>query len=1412
MAAAEKTGGRKKGGLFKKLLGTLVVLAMLLLIGVALLPVLAGGFVRGPAERAITDALGGTARVDRVGLSWLGGQTVGPITIENGRLASGEKIRSASVTIEVDQGLLGLMSLDLGTITVTGDATVIRPAPREASPAAESAAAAPAPATSGQSSLTLPAGLRATLVLDSLALRVEDAELGAIEIPDLDARVAVSTDAPIDVALTAALRRADSLAELQDAGTDAGILDITATLDGLINELGGLTPYNATVEANVQAEGISTAAIDALAKQADAYAGALGGTLDIDIEASGNLLAPVATVGVTSERLNADLRLRREGDAIIAEPTDGIRLDTTDLMALPTIASQLEAAGLSVRTAPSVVAQIEQLRIGLINGQTPDVNGIAATLAISTTDAGFELPGEKLGRAGGTAVLSLPPMAATISTDRLAEAVSLLAAAEVEIDGSPAGSLRADATARDLVHFDASNPNVVGTLRAAGIPSALLEPFLNNGTDLVEALGPTLELEAVLDTDRATLAVVGEHVEVNAPLARLGGLAFEAAEPIAVVLRRPRGLVDGYAAPAGVLIDEAGPIEISIEALTLDATDGLRASAAGALNAGALRARLAPATADADPTPIALGRTELTFDVGIADNTITTAGDGVRIAVADVAGLLPAGGLTGTGGPMPLDVTVSGLVFPIPSSADTTPALDRAAVDARIQLGTLALAGEGPLPVGVSLPGLEAAAIASPGQPVRLTIMSEEGALERGELVPAGADGSAPIVLDQARVSLGGDLAVPTSVLSSGDVPAIVDAITGEIGARLAGVRLLAGGTLPDRIAATRIDATTTFEPGQPITVGLDVPDARLIGVRLQNADGTQTALPNTKLVLSANAEVPAAGVLPGGTAPAEVVATFTMDTTTVDGEPVGSARGRATASLLGGAPAGPIAANITASELQLALLEPFAGGPGLLTGALGPTADAEVALRMTLPDDGALLGPMDASLALTSQTFRTSAPLRVTSDGSVVRLVESMVADWTVQPALVAALVPPPEGEAESAISLAQPATIRLTADALVLPIGTGASEALNVEVSLAGEDLPVRLPDGSTRSFTGLAAQARTTGETGQMLITGELGDGGRQILSMRTRVDNLTDVNNALTTDAATLTGGLDLTAAPSALIDALAQTGDLAAGFLGPALNAEVRYQRLSATGGALRIQANSDNVEAGLVGVIRDGRFVINRPAGIRVNTIDQAFGTRLASVIPVFGSLTKSATDDPAVVRAERLAIPLDGDIAKYVAELTIDAGTATYGLEVGLGNLLNPAEFARGNRLGDSFQPFTATMRNGKLAVRGLALPIGEFSIPAQGDYDLVNSTERVVVQLPTGMLAAEAIGDQAGPFGNILGNLLNVPVVKEGALGGDNQWKPDPGARIEGAPQNGNTNQGDPASRLLDGIGDLLRRGGDG
>src|SRR5262245_40153015 len=110
----------------RRWLKVLLIAAAVVVVLLLLAPTIAGWFAPGLVGNAITGGINGNAKVDRVRLSWFGGQRIGPVTITD---AAGKQV--ASVNITASRGLLGLaragMSMgDLGEVRISGSANLTR--------------------------------------------------------------------------------------------------------------------------------------------------------------------------------------------------------------------------------------------------------------------------------------------------------------------------------------------------------------------------------------------------------------------------------------------------------------------------------------------------------------------------------------------------------------------------------------------------------------------------------------------------------------------------------------------------------------------------------------------------------------------------------------------------------------------------------------------------------------------------------------------------------------------------------------------------------------------------------------------------------------------------------------------------------------------------------------------------------------------------------------------------------------------------------------------------------------------------------------------------------------------------------------------------------------------------------------
>ncbi len=513
----------RRGGVLKIVLIVAIVLVLALGVLVALLPALASGFAASTIAREAGKATGTTGAVGSASLSWTGGQRVESLVLtdRDGREA-------ANVTVDISAGLLGIIaSRDLGTITVTGDATAVRSADGTLNLAPvdntnASTAAKPAgrggtkPATSPAGSPALPGGLRATLVLDSLNVRyLDEASSTAVALPDIDANAAISTANPITVTLSAPIVRAASLDALGTDAASAGTLSVDATITGLVGASGAFDTTGASIDATAKAEGVAMAVLDALLSQGGRLTGAMGPTADATIGAKGTFADLAATLDAKTEAITADAALRIKDNTLTLDRPAKIVAQTQRLAEfVPELRDQLltpsDQAGLDA--LPTTTLTLSTLRVSLpenlaaISLETLDLSSAAIAMALDTE----QITGRTdVPVPGGSRLdaFTLGPISATLSSDALRDGVRLAASPSATLAGTPAGTIDLDARLNNLLASDGTlrddpaSAALNATLAVRSLATAIAQPFADAaGLDLVRDLGPTLDVELVAST------------------------------------------------------------------------------------------------------------------------------------------------------------------------------------------------------------------------------------------------------------------------------------------------------------------------------------------------------------------------------------------------------------------------------------------------------------------------------------------------------------------------------------------------------------------------------------------------------------------------------------------------------------------------------------------------------------------------------------------------------------------------------------------------------------------------------------------------------------------------------------------------------------------------------------------------
>ncbi|MEO0715727.1 MAG: hypothetical protein AAFY58_01910, partial [Planctomycetota bacterium] len=558
---------RRRGGALKVILIVAIVLVLIAGVLIAILPALLSGVAAGTIAKQAGKATGTTGEVGNVSLSWTGNQRVESLVLtdRNGREA-------ASVTIDVSAGLLGIIaSRDLGTITITGDATAVRSVDGTLNLAPiDSAKPAGTPKTTSRgaggqpaSPPALPGGIQATLVLDSLNIRYLDEASGtAVALPDIDSTANISTDDPITLTLTAPIVRASSLDTLDASAEAAGALDIDATITGLVSAGGVIDTAGASIDATASAAGIATDVLDALLGQGGLLAEAMGPSADATLSAQGTFDDLAATVNAKAESITADAALRIKDSVLTLDRPATITAQTQQLAAFaPDLRAQLLTAAdqPGLDALPVTTLTLSNLRVPLpanlaaISVDTLDLADAAIMLTLGaeqvTGRTDVPMPGGSRRDA-----FTFGPISATLSSDALRDGLRLAASPSATLGGTPAGTINLDATLTNLLaddgtlRDDPANASLDATFAIRSLATAIAQPFADAaGLDLVRDLGPTLDVElaaktvdggsgSIPDVD-ITLSASAENLQAAGALEARNAVVRTTGEGITLTLR-----------------------------------------------------------------------------------------------------------------------------------------------------------------------------------------------------------------------------------------------------------------------------------------------------------------------------------------------------------------------------------------------------------------------------------------------------------------------------------------------------------------------------------------------------------------------------------------------------------------------------------------------------------------------------------------------------------------------------------------------------------------------------------------------------------------------------------------------------------------------------------------------------------
>jgi len=1473
-------------------------LLLMLGAGAAFAPAIASKLAPGIIEREAGKAISGSASVQGVELSWGGPQVVRGASL---RTPDGAQVVLASVTVEA--GLWGLVrgNLDLGEVTIS-DATlnIVRNADGTTNldKAISPRAGKTAPPSSGgaKSGPTLPRGLRVNLGVKNLDATFTDHAVGptplVVTIDDLIASGTIAPGEPLNFTL--------GFFASQGAGsTGRGELKLVTKVQNWSTTDGAITPTKATGTIGLSATSLPVAIADALGivKGPDgapiSLSKALGGTLDLKLDANGDSAGAVITIDAALANAGLKGKVAYAGNAI--EATEPLAITITG-PALRALLPQMESAfdpkaPAHLESFPNAAITVDTLRLPIANSGPLDLRGGKATLRLELG----QISGRVAMDAGQPArPFVVAPLTARVESADFAQGVRITADSRATIGGSPAGEIHADVSASQLLSAAGAPgaPGAVnGVVRISGVATAIAQPFVASaGLDLPKDLGPTLDLELKADTATGPGAAGVTNIDA---LVKSDRLTVNGSLEVSAGALKTRG--DGIVVESSSLGDLASRF--------VPASSGWAVASPAGGGRGVVRVRGVTMPRDAGGAFRAdQGTGVVTVElrellVRAMDEKGTPKGPDIRINGVNIWSNLTPGGnlkatLTGAGAhgqdtfDLKGDVDVKGLLRTATQGAVTkvelTPPMTLRPTGTfevtKLPAGLIAMLAKPGSPGGTDASGLIAQSLGGPGN-VKVTFA---GVADQPGAVEAGVTFASPGVTAQGGgVASASQIALRRTQVAATLAPALItealrlfapDVASGSgAGVSLAGPAKIEVQAEPITLPLTK-EGAVAFDRAGVAKAQVRLPGRTLVdGLAMRNEDGSSRPLGRIgveNLVLDASAPVAALMSTPPAQ---ERTATATLAGAVVgaDGAPLLKLDGNARADLSGGALAGSLASNIRVAQVNTAGVERLLGKEGLLTGLLGPNADADLALTIDPPAGGfgpsapVTSGDIGASLALTSPRLVTEKPLRVRvlPDRFSLREPASVTLDADVANLNRMLRGTPAAGQEKPAFELTQLDRLTLTIERLALP-RAGASESASaftdVQFSLAAPTVGVRDSGGQMLTWKGttlkVASEKYTPNASGVLdplgpaltfgLNAGEVRVGDAPPATgakMQGKVTGIFPGGNRLDVPGARLSMGATIPAMSTGVIDTLLNQRGLMNEALGPVISvvAEVHRLPLSMPGPGpdgrfarvdnpplIQLDARSTRANAKLRGTINEGLFRSETPVEVTLTEITQGFSARMLKSLPLIGTVEKTPQDAPAVLTATNLAVPLEKELNRLNGDIRVEFGQVRFATSPGFGAILQALHQRTKGVAGARVDPLVVNIKNGVATYPRWKVPLGEFTIETEGVVNLTTGAVRVetpngpvslgpnelevITWIPFGALTDQASGALNIGVGSALsrvtpGLLDALTMIPFKTRGPMNQ--PRTGADAELLGKN-LVNKINPENLIRDGLGDLLKR----
>lgn len=508
-------GGKRWSTRKKALVGLAGGVVVVLGLGLALAPTIAGSLAPGLISSNAGKFVKGKVSAKSASFSWGGPQRVEKISWVDD---AGQTVLATSVSTSA--GLVGLITggLDLGEVEIK-DTTVAIIRAKDGTLNVQRLMVQPtggsgAPTKETSKPIQLPKGLKVRLSIKNLDATLVDesapragqggsGEAGAPLTVKLSGVEGSATVDPTTNLVAKLVANASSSA----AGGSAGKVNVDIDAANWADSSGLVTLDKANVKAKVDVANLPMSLVDAIAgpvvKDENGVgvplAKSLGQTVQLNIDANGSFKDATAVLRFVTDRANANGELRIADGVLTTSKPLAISLQGA---AVPDLVPAMRAALRSdaptkVEAMPDARVTIDNLRVKLPEGgKALDLRGASANVAIETT----ELRGTVV--AGGrTQAMKIAPLAATFSASDFAQGATISAKTTATLNNQPAGDIDVQATLAGLL--DSTGAPVKGlpsgvnaSVKVKQIATVVAQPFVQGmNLDLPRDIGPTLDVD-----------------------------------------------------------------------------------------------------------------------------------------------------------------------------------------------------------------------------------------------------------------------------------------------------------------------------------------------------------------------------------------------------------------------------------------------------------------------------------------------------------------------------------------------------------------------------------------------------------------------------------------------------------------------------------------------------------------------------------------------------------------------------------------------------------------------------------------------------------------------------------------------------------------------------------------------------